>query len=199
MNWRIFLSILLFAITTCAVAQTRPMLPNALQQGSIDSQFHYLSTLSRNQDADFKLIRRTNLEIVRKNALDTISKLQTAISNLESASSSSVTTITALQDSMQIVEADLHAERQKTDSISFLGIDFSKSSYHTLVWSLIIGFLVAFLATLFSFRKAKVDTDEYRKTVDQLQDELQTTKKRAMEKEQVLKRQLLDEQLKRNS
>lgn len=199
MSWRIALSILLFTVTSSGFAQSKPMLPTALQQGSIDSQFHYLSTLSRNQDADFKLIRRTNLEIVRKNALDSINKLKTEISNLQSASSSSVTTITGLRDSIQTIESDLQTERQKTDSISFLGIDFSKSSYHTMVWSLIIGFVIAFLIALFSFRKAKVDTEEYRKTVDQLQDELQTTKKRAMEKEQVLKRQLLDEQLRRNS
>lgn len=198
MSWRIFLSIFLFAITSFTFAQ-RPMLPTALQQGSIDSQFHYLSTLSRNQDADFKLIRRTNLDIVRKNVADSLNKLQSEITSLKSASSSSTTTISSLRDSIQTLESALNAEKKRTDSVNFLGIEFSKSSYHTVVWSLILGFLIAFLVALFSFRKSKIDTEEYRKTVDQLQDELQTSKKRAMEREQVLKRQLLDEQLKRNS
>jgi hypothetical protein len=93
----------------------------------------------------------------------------------------------------------LHTEKQKTASIGFLGIDFNKGAYHTMVWSIIAILGVALFIIIISFRKAKVDAIEHRSTADEAQNELHVFKKKAMEKEQQLKRQLLDEQLKRNS
>lgn len=197
---RVFVSIALIFTTFLSFAQTpnRPTLPYALN-GPVDSQFYYINALSRSQDASFKIIRRTNLDILKNNTLDTINKLKTEITELREASSSHVGTTTALRDSISTLETELQTERQRTNSISFLGIEFSKSGYHTLVWSLIIGLAVAFIATFFAFRKSKTDTLEHKNTAEELQEELQAFKKKALEKEQILKRQLLDEQLKRNS
>ncbi|MFD2600244.1 hypothetical protein ACFSQ3_14900 [Sphingobacterium corticis] len=174
------------------------MLPYALK-GAVDSQFYFINTLSRSQDADTKLIRKTNLEILRKNTLDTINRLKKEIADINQANSSSVATTKSLRDSVSTLEGDLRVERDRTDSISFLGIDFQKSSYHTMVWALIFVFAIAFIASFFAFKKSKIDTVEHKKTVEELQEELQAFKKKSMEKEQLLKRQLLDEQLKRNS
>ncbi|GHE41379.1 hypothetical protein GCM10017764_25950 [Sphingobacterium griseoflavum] len=175
------------------------MLPYAIQKGSLSEQFLNLSNLSKSQNADFKIIRKTNLEIVRRNVLDSISVYQKEIATLKANSSSSVTTVKNLKDSVNTLDTQLQAEKQKTDSIAFVGIDFAKGTYHTMVWAIIIVLAVAFLATLASFRKAKVDTNEHKKTTEELQEELQILRKKSMEKEQLLKRQLLDEQMKRNS
>ena len=175
------------------------MLPYAIQEGTLNEQFTNLSNMSRSQSGDFKLIRITNLEIMRKNVLDSIAQYQKEINNLTSRSSSSVSTIQSLRDSVQTLDSTLQAEQHKTNSISFLGIDFSKGTYHGLVWTLIIVFALAFIITLGSFKKAKIDTTEHKKTAEELQEELQTLRKKSLEKEQLLKRQLLDEQLKRDS
>ncbi len=193
---------LLVTITACSLSvfgQTKPMLPYAIQKGSLSEQFLNLSNLSKSQNADFKIIRKTNLEIVRRNVLDSISVYQKEIGELKANSSSSVTTVKNLKDSVTTLDTQLKAEQQKTDSIAFVGIDFAKGTYHTMVWAIIIVLGIAFLATLASFRKAKVDTNEHKKTTEELQNELQTLRKKSMEKEQLLKRQLLDEQMKRNS
>ncbi len=194
--------ILLFTFTICtliAIGQERPMLPYAIQKGTLNEQFINLSNLSRSQDASFKLIRKTNLEIVRKNVLDSISQYQKEIATLVENSSSSTGTIKALKDSVSALDAELQVEKKLTNSISFLGIDFAKGSYHTFVWIIIIVLAILFLITLASFRKARVDTVEHKKTADEFQEELQVLRKKSMEKEQLLKRQLLDEQMKRNS
>ncbi|WP_437919095.1 hypothetical protein [Sphingobacterium sp. LRF_L2] len=190
-------TIILFSFT--AFGQTKPMLPYAIQKGTLNEQFINLSNLSKSQNADFKIIRKTNLDIVRTNVLDSISRYQKEIAELKNSSSSSVTTVKNLKDSVTTLDSQLQAEKQKTDSIAFLGIDFAKGTYHAVVWSVIVVLAIAFLATLASFRKAKVDTNEHKKTTEELQDELQTLRKKSMEKEQILKRQLLDEQMKRNS
>ncbi|MFD1771967.1 hypothetical protein [Sphingobacterium suaedae] len=193
----LFIAFMLFSFTV--FGQTKPMLPYAIQKGTLNEQFINLSNLSRSQSADFKLIRKTNLEIVRKNVIDSISHYQKEIAQLKANSSSSVTTVKSLRDSVSTLDTQLQNEKQKTDSIAFLGIDFAKGTYHTFVWLVIIVLAIAFIATLASFRKAKVDTNEHKKTTEELQEELQTLRKKSMEKEQILKRQLLDEQMKRNS
>lgn len=196
---RVFVTIALIFTSFLSFAQSsRPMLPYALK-GPVDSQFYYINILSRSGEGNFKLIRSTNLDILKTNTMDTINRLKTEITELREASSSYTGTTTALRDSIGALETELQTERQRTDSISFLGIAFNKGTYHTIVWSLIIGLAIAFIATFFAFRKSRVDTIEHKKTADEFQEELQAVKKKALEKEQVLKRQLLDEQLKRNS
>ena len=193
----LFLACIMSSLTL--FGQNKRMLPYAIQEGTLNEQFNNLNNLSRSQNADFKLIRKTNLEIVRRNVLDSITHYRNEIATLKSNSSSSTGTINALRDSVATLDTALRAEQHKTNSISFLGIDFAKGSYHTMVWSIIIVFVLAFLITLASFRKAKVDTNEFKKTSDQLQEELQALRKKSLEKEQQLKRQLLDEQMKRNT
>ncbi|MGJ1203581.1 hypothetical protein [Sphingobacterium lactis] len=174
-------------------------LQQKLMTSSLDSQFVVLNLQSRSQDKDFKIIRKTNLDIIRKNVRDSLNTYKKQIATLRGDASSSEGNILGLQDSVKSLSAALSAEQQKTDSISFLGIQFSKSSYHTMVWVIIIVLAAALFGILAAFRKAKVDTTESKNTVDELQEELQTLRKKSMEREQLLKRQLLDEQLKRNS
>jgi prefoldin subunit 5 len=194
---RLLSFILLFWVLSPSLsAQT---LQQKLKTSPLDSQFVYLNLQSRNQDKDFKIIRKTNLDIIRQNVKDSLSTYKKQISELKGDASSSAGSITGLQDSVKNLSSALEQEQQKTDSISFLGIQFSKSSYHMMVWIIIVVLAVALFAILASFRKAKVDTDESKHTVDELQEELQSLRKKSMEREQQLKRQLLDEQLKRNS
>jgi len=192
------LSIILFiwVLSPTVVGQT---LQQKLMTSSLDSQFVYLNAQSRSQDASFKIIRKTNLDIIRRNVKDSLNTYRKQIAELKNNASSSVENIQGLKDSVTNLSNSLEIEEKKTNSISFLGIDFAKGSYHTMVWTIILVLGVAFVGTLFAFRKAKVDTDESKITVDELQEELQTLRKKTMEREQLLKRQLLDEQLKRNS
>lgn len=188
--------LLFWVCNTTLIGQT---LQQKLKTSPLDSQFVYLNLQSRNQDKDFKIIRKTNLDIIRQNVKDSLSIYKKQISVLKGDASSTEGSINGLQDSVKNLSAALEIEQNKTDSISFLGIQFSKSSYHTMVWVIIIVLAVALFAILAAFRKAKVDTDESKQTVDELQEELQNLRKKSMEREQQLKRQLLDEQLKRNS
>lgn len=165
----------------------------------LQTQFQVLLNQSRSQDADFKLIRKSNIEIIQKNVADSISKYTKEIATLKSNSSSSVQQLQSLKDSVQTLSESLHVEQQKTDSISFLGMDFAKPTYHTLVWSIIAVLGLAFMIVLVSFRKAKIDAVEHQKTAEETQSEFQVHKKKALETEQKLKRQLLDEQMKRES
>lgn len=196
--YKSFLSLVFLFLISHSFAQLT--LQQKLQSDlNLNTQFQILLAQSRSQDANFKLIRKSNIEIIQKNVSDSISKYTKEIASLKNSSSSSVATVTNLKDSLTTVQSELQTEKQKTDSISFIGIDFAKGTYHTVVWIIIAVLGIGFFTMLASFRKAKVDTVEYKKTAEEVQNELAQYKKKAMEKEQLLKRQLLDEQLKRDS
>lgn len=186
-----------FSIVTFA---QQPTLQQKLQSNlPLQAQFQALLMQSRNQDVDFKIIRKSNVEIIQKNVADSIARYTKEIATLKSNSSSSVQQVQSLKDSVTILSESLNFEKAKTDSISFLGIDFAKPAYHTLVWTVIGVLAVALFIILVSFRKAKVDAVEHQKTAEEVQNDFQVYKKKAMETEQKLKRQLLDEQMKRES
>lgn len=198
--YKSFLSSVFLFVSIISFAQPQPTLQQKLQSNlPIQSQFQVLLNQSRNQDADFKIIRKSNIDIIQRNVADSITKYTKEIATLKSSSSSSVQQVQSLKDSVQTLSQSLKVEQGKTDSISFLGIDFGKSSYHTLVWSIIIVLALALFIILVSFRKAKVDAIEHQKTAEEVQNEYQAHKKKALEMEQKLKRQLLDEQMKRDS
>lgn len=186
--------------STFANAQQQPTLQEKLRSDvDINTQFQLLLNQSRNQDATFKIIRRTNVEIIQKNVNDSLSVYRKEISELKNLTSTSSSTIKNLQDTVSSLQTALGQEQQKTATIGFLGVDFQKGAYHAMVWVIIAVLGLLLFVTLISFRKARVDAVEHKATAEEAQNELHTFKKKAMEKEQQLKRQLLDEQLKRNS
>lgn len=166
--------------------------PDGLRKGSLANQFDHLNYISKN-NYDFKMVRKTNLDIIRKNVIDTVSKLHKEINSLKSTSSNYTVNTKNLQDSIQTLKDQLAQEKEKTDSFSFMGINTSKGLYSTVVWTIIAVLAIATFIFLFSYRKAKVDTVEFQKTAEQSQEEFAAFRKKAMEKEQLLKRQLQDE------
>lgn len=196
--YKLSLTVILFFVTITSFGQLT--LQQKLQTNlPLNAQFQTLLSQSRNQDGDFKIIRRSNIEIIQKNVADSISKYTKELATLKSNSSSSIQQVQTLKDSVANLSESLSVERAKTDSISFMGMDFAKPAYHTLVWTIIGVLAVALFILLVTFRKAKVDAVEHQKTAEDIQNDFQAFKKKAMESEQKLKRQLLDEQMRRDS
>lgn len=193
------LSIFFLFFITCGFAQQLTLQQKLQSNLNLEAQFQVLVAQSKTLDTDFKVIRKTNIEIIQKNVRDSVSKYTKEISALKSNSSSSVATLTSLRDSLHSSLSELAVEKSKTDSITFMGISFEKPTYHTLVWTIIGVLAVALFIILITFRKAKVDAVEHQKTAEEVQADFQAYKKKALDTEQKLKRQLLDEQLKGNS
>ena len=96
---RVFIYSLLFFVFLAPAAQGQ-MLQQKLKTSSLDSQFVYLNLYSKSQSADFKIIRRANLETIRQNVRDSLSTYRKKIADLSSSNSSSAGNIKGLQDSV---------------------------------------------------------------------------------------------------
>jgi len=184
-------------LSLVAAGQNRRSLPQAIQQGTLQEQFANLSYLSRTYEEDdsFKLIRRANLDILRQNVLDSVAHYQKETADLKEQSASSKAIITALRDSVSGLGAQV--EEVRSNNLSFFGIALSSSAYHAVVWLIIIVLAAIYTTSYASFKRAKVDALEHKNTADELQEELRVLRKKSMEKEQQLKRQLLDAEAKK--
>ena len=165
----------------------------------INSQFSTLLSQSKSQDADFKLIRKSNVEIIRKNVNDSLNTYKKEIAQLKTQTGNSSGTIKNLQDTIVSLQHNLAEEQSKTQTIGFLGTNMDKGFYHIMVWTIICALAIILFVLVVSFKKARVDAVEHQKTAEEVQNDFHNFKKKAMEKEQLLRRQLLDEQLKKNS
>ena len=158
----------------------------------MDNQFQQLNYISRTQ-GDYKLIRKENLDIIKANVSDSMNIYRNEIKSLKASSGSHASTTQSLQDSIQSLKADLNQERLKVDSFNFLGLSINKGTYSTIVWILILVFLLSTIILFTAFKKAKNDTIEFQNTAEKSQEEYNILRKKAMEKEQALRRQLQDE------
>lgn len=188
----IFLLFGLFVHTLAFPQQTSSVRRGSLNSGTIDSQFIYLNQISRTQD-DFKLIRRVNLETVRKNVADSLRELRNDINESGTTIRSQQSQIAALTDSLESTREQLRVSESQQDRVSLLGISLNKSTVSVLFVSIVsvLGLLLAFY--IYRFNHGHVLTREARKSYDDLHEEFETHRKKALEREQKLKRQLQDE------
>lgn len=164
----------------------------SLTSGTIDSQFDYLYAISRTQDGH-EHVRRTNLELIRKNVADSVRALTKEIADLKEKDDNQQRTVNAITDSLTRIQNELQTARQEKDSFSFIGILLQKSTYSLIMWGIVLLLAVALTTFIYRFNQSHTVTKDTKKAIADLQDEFDQHRKKAMEKEQKLKRQLQDE------
>ena len=171
---------------------TRVPPKGSLTSGTIDSQFVYLYAISRTQNG-IEHIRRPNLEQIRKNVADTIRVLTSEIADLKAKDGNQQAAVNAMTDSLVRVQHDLQTAQREKDNFSFIGISLQKSTYSSIMWGIVLVLAVALATFIYRFNQSHVVTKDTRKAIADLQDEFDQHRKKALEKEQKLKRQLQDE------
>jgi len=171
---------------------TRVPPKGSLTSGTIDSQFVYLYAISRTQNG-FEHVRRPNLEQIRKNVADTIRLLNSEIADLKAKDESQQAAVDALTDSLVLIQSQLQTAQREKDNFSFIGISLQKSTYSLIMWGIVLILAATLALFIYRFNQSHVVTRDTKKAIADLQDEFDQHRKKAMEKEQKLKRQLQDE------
>lgn len=168
----------------------------SLDSGPISSQFDYIAKKSGNYRADgvrYEVVKESNLFKIRKNVLDTLNAINTRTGELKSTIAGHETTITALNKKLEETTNNLSNVTEEKDSMSFLGIAVSKSTYNFILWTVIGGLLVTLLFFIYKFRNSNILTQEARTNLSELEVEYEDHRRRALEREQKISRQLQDE------
>ena len=168
----------------------------SLDKGTIDSQFEFIFKKSGNYRAQgkrYEVVRIISLEKLRKNVADTINgHIKNAI-GLNTTIKTHEATISSLNGKLEETTNNLTNVTEEKDSMSFLGILVSKNAYNTMLWSTIFALLALTLFFMFRFRRSNTLTQEAKTSLSELEEEYEDHRRRALEREQKINRQLQDE------
>lgn len=168
----------------------------SLDEGPISNQFDYIAKRSGNYRADgvrYEVVKETNLFKIRKNVLDSIAAMNKKTSELKSTIAEHETTITSLNKKLEETTTNLSSVTEEKDSMSFIGIPVSKGTYNFILWTIIGGLFLLLGLFIYRFRNSNILTQEAKQNLSELEVEYEDHRRRALEREQKISRQLQDE------
>lgn len=159
---------------------------------SLKGQYQLMISKSKTING-YKLINPVRLSSFWKNVNDSLSTNRRNLANVTKQIKEHENNIAGLKKEISGNESSLASSNAKVNEITFLGMSFTKSSYNTMVWSLIIGLAVAL--TIIILRSAKhIHEAKYRSNLyEEIAQEYQAYKTKANDKEKKLARELQDE------
>ncbi len=168
----------------------------SLDKGTIESQFQYLYQKSGNYNAEgkrYEVVRTINLDKLKKNVLDSVSAARTNAAALKSTISTHEATIESLNTKLKETTDNLTTVTDEKDSMSLLGAQVSKGTYNVILWTIIVGLLLLLLLFVYKFRRSNILTQDAKSNLSELETEYEDHRRRALEREQKISRQLQDE------
>jgi uncharacterized protein HemX len=159
---------------------------------SLKGQYEALLSKSKTYYT-YKLINPVRLTAFYRSVADSIRKERSSSKSAQAKIKAQAATIDTLNNQIEGKENSLESTNAKVNEISFLGISFSKSTYNTIVWSIIIvlglALAIVIIRSAKNIHEAKYRTELY----EEVSKEYQTFKVKANEKEKKLARELQDE------
>lgn len=189
MKTKLILGIALFFITTTVFCQSNRIF---IDTGSVKNQFDYLINKS-NRYKDYKVVKINWLRQLSSNVGDSLSASEKEILSNYSLINSQKNTIDSLNTRLNKSDSKINSLNEEIQSISLFGIQLKKPVFKTIMF-LIIGIL-AVLLTFFitKFKRSNTITTQTKLTLKEIETEFEEHRKIALEREQKVRRQLLDE------
>ncbi len=181
------IALVLFIIQN-ATAQEPPI----EQPNTIENQFIELYKNSNNYQI-YKVIKKNEYLTLQKNILDSIKVIKTDAASKQTTIDEQQNNISKLQAKIATLNKDLTSSIDKEDTISFIGIPLNKVTYNSIVWGIIVALLIGLAFFIYRFNNSNIVTKETKSLLAETEEEFELHKRKSLEKEQKLRRQLQDE------
>lgn len=190
-----FILILLVSISFSISSQE---LEQSQEDTSINGQFDKIYRTSTTYkpagtNKKYKVINLLNYQQLKANVLDSLKKLEKEISKQENLLNSEREQTQKTNQLLAKTQSDLLASNKKENSISLFGIQLSKMNYNLLLWSIIIITLLLLFYFIFKFFRSNLLTKEAQNNLVDVEQEFEQHRKKSLEREQKLRRELQDE------
>lgn len=141
----------------------------------------------------YKLVRKDRYESLKKEILDSLSLYKSDIKSKSVFISKQQDSILNAKKVIDDLSLEIKLSLDKRNEIKFLGISFRKATYQVIVWSVILILILALSYFAYQFKNSHSVTKKAQNELEDLEEEFAAHKKKAMSKEQKLRRQLQDE------
>lgn len=162
------------------------------EDNTIDYQFRTLYKNSNNYQ-EYKVVKKVNYGNLHNNVLDSIKQYRAQLKLKNSLINNQKLTISKLEKDNKDVNLKLQTSITKENSISLLGIQLTKSNYSILLFTIIVLLIVGLATFIYKFKNSNIITTEAKSNLYDVEQELNLFRKKSLEKEQKLRRQLQDE------
>lgn len=183
--------------TLCAVSQTNPKESLSLNNGTINNQFDYViqkSSSWKNEEGQlYKVIKNVWLTQLKTHTLDSLKAIHEDLLDTQTIVSNQKKEIADLNTKLSNIQVNLDKTNSKKNSISLFGIQMSKTGYNAFMWTIIAGLLGVFLLFVYKFNDSNKITKDAKLALTELEKEFEEHRKTALEREQKVRRQLIDE------
>jgi hypothetical protein len=181
-------------LTVCCVLY---VLPAIAQQNTTTLEEQFVDVIDKsNRYEDYKVVKIYKLNNLKKNVIDSISSIKKDLENAQGTIAVQKNEIDTLTQSVASLQTDLKTSIENQDGIILFGVQIAKTTYKITMWG-IIGLLVLVALFLsFKFKNSNVITKSANLKLAETDEEFETHRQRALEREQQLRRKLQDEIIK---
>lgn len=167
------------------------------EEGEKDLRTQYNEMLESSESyTDYKVVKKSTLNQYSKAVRDSLQENRDEIKALKKETAEHKAKISQLSNKITELEGQLAKSEELRESLAFIGINMSKSTYHSIVWTLIGGLAIFGAFAYVSFVRSNSVTTATKKDFDKLQSEFEDHKANSYEKQIKIAREL---QTERNS
>jgi len=159
---------------------------------SLEDQFTDVIKKS-NRYEDYKVVKIYKLNNLQKSVLDSVTKLEEEIGSINATVDQQKSELSALTQQLQATQGDLATSKKKEDGIEFFGSITKKSTYNTIMWSIIGLLLFVAIILFFRYKRSNSITRDARSRLTETEEEFELHRQKTLEREQQLRRKLQDE------
>ena len=142
---------------------------------------------------EYKVIGKTRFQKLKQDVSDSLTQLQNQIQSKDQLITSQKDSIQNIKKIAETFEGDYRLMVSQKNSIHILGIEFLKSTYNTIIWSLIALLAILLFYFVYKFKNSNIITSKAKSELQDVEEEFAIHKKKSLEREQKLRRQLQDE------
>ena len=159
---------------------------------SLSKQFEQVYRRSSSYK-DFKVIRKSTFQNLKKNTLDSIKiideklKIESQKNTRLEQEISSVAKI-RLEQNLELSEAIL-----EKNTISFVGLKLKKNTFKIIIWSIFFMLIIIICYLAYKLKDGVRITSQAKKELTRVEEEFNSYKKKSLLRDQKLRRQLQDE------
>lgn len=162
------------------------------ESNSLENQFDKIYRTSTTYQT-YKVIGRDRFLELKKNVLDSLRKATSEISEKQQLLIAERNNVKELNAELDKTREELAKTQEKENSISLFGAQLNKTTYNLILWLIIISLALALAFFVFKFSRSNVLTKKAQDDLVDVEQEFEMHRKKSLEREQKLRRQLQDE------
>ncbi|WP_298884631.1 hypothetical protein [uncultured Polaribacter sp.] len=162
------------------------------ESNSIESQFDKIYRTSTSYQV-YKVISKERYQKLKLNVLDSLKSSKKTFNTKDQLLKTEIANIKEVKKNLSNTQAALSEAIKKEESISLFGIQLNKTTYNIILWSIITALILALAYFIFKFFRSNILTKEAQNNLIDVEQEFEIHRKKSLEREQKLRRQLQDE------